>query len=146
MFLSSAYGTGAALLELVGVGSTGVTAREVYFTRQMRHHHASSVLIGDHLYGFSDAILTAIQYDTGRVGWQDRSVGTGSVVFADDRLYLFSEGGIVDLPEASPSGTEHGRFTIERPSSLPAWSHPIVANGRLFSGIRTPWAYNVRGK
>jgi outer membrane protein assembly factor BamB len=147
VFLSSAYGTGAALLELVpGDNRTSVTAREVYFTRQMRNHHASSVLIGDHLYGFSDAILTAMHFDTGRVAWQDRAVGKGSVVFADDRLYLFSEGGTVGLAEANPSGyREHGRFNIQRSSSLPAWSHPIVANGRLYLRDQdTIYAYNVK--
>ncbi len=148
VFLSSAYGTGAALLELAGGGKTGVTAREVYFTRQMRNHHASSVLIGEHLYGFSDAILTAMHFDSGRVAWQDRSVGKGSVVFADDRLYLYSEGGTVGLAEANPSGyREHGRFDIQRTSSLPTWSHPIVSNARLFLRDQdTIYAYNVRAK
>jgi outer membrane protein assembly factor BamB len=149
VFLSSAYGTGAALLELVpGDNRTGVKAREVYFTRQMRNHHASSVLIGDHLYGFSDHILTAMHFDTGRVAWQDRSVGKGSVVFADDRLYLFSEGGVAGLAEANPSGyREHGRFSIQRTSSLPTWSHPIVANGRLYLRDQDAiYAYDVRGK
>ena len=147
VFLSSAYGTGAALLELVP-GGRGVTAREVYFTRDMRNHHASSVLIGDHLYGFSDAILTAMHFDTGRVAWQDRSVGKGSVVFADDRLYLFSERGTVGLAEANPAGyREHGRFDIQRTSSLPTWSHPVVSNGRLYVRDQDAiYAYNVAAK
>ena len=51
----------------------------------MRNHHASSVLVGDYLYGFSSSILTAMQFDTGKVAWRDRSVGKGSVVFADNR-------------------------------------------------------------
>jgi outer membrane protein assembly factor BamB len=147
VFLSSAYGTGAALLELVP-GGRGVTAREVYFTRDMRNHHASSVLVGDHLYGFSDAILTAMHFDTGRVAWQHRSVGKGSVVFADDRLYLFSEGGTVGLAEANPAGyQEHGRFTIQRSSSLPTWSHPVVSNGRLYLRDQdTIHAFNVAAR
>ena len=118
VFLSSDYGTGAALLELTP-GPNRVTAREVYFTREMRNHHASSVLIGDHLYGFSDAILTAMKFDTGQVAWRDRSVGKGSLVFADDRLYLYSEHGVVGLAEANPAGyREHGRFQI-RAGNLP---------------------------
>jgi outer membrane protein assembly factor BamB len=147
VFVSSDYGTGAALLELTQAGS-GVSMREVYFTREMRNHHASSVLIGDHLYGFSGMILTAMHFDTGRTAWQNRSVGKGSVVFADDRLYLFSEGGVVGLAEANPTGyREHGRFSIERSSSLPTWSHPIVANGRLYVRDQdTIYAYNVKGE
>ncbi len=146
VFLSSDYGTGAALLQLTAAGG-GITAREVYFTREMRNHHASSVLVGDHLYGFSSAILTAMRFDTGEVAWKDRSVGKGSLVFADGRLYLFSEGGVVALVEATPEGyREHGRFELET-GSLPTWSHPVVANGKLFLRDQdTIYAYDVRSK
>jgi outer membrane protein assembly factor BamB len=146
VFLSSGYGTGAALLEMAP-GKGGVSAREVYFTHEMRNHHASSVLIGDFLYGFSDTILTAMQFDTGKVAWRDRSVGKGSIVFADDRLYLFSENGVVGLAEASPTGyREHGRFEIST-GRLPTWSHPIVSGGKLFIRDQdTIYAYDVRGR
>ena len=146
VFLSSDYGTGAALLELTP-SAGALSAREVYFTREMRNHHASSVLIGGYLYGFSSAILTAMKFDTGEVAWRDRSVGKGSLVFADERLYLFSERGVAALVEATPSGyREHGRFTLET-GSLPTWTHPVVANGRLLLRDQdTVYAYDVRGR
>lgn len=146
VFLSSGYSTGAALLELTP-GQNSVAAREVYFTRDMRNHHATSLLIGDYLYGFSDAILLAMKFDTGQVAWRDRSVGKGSMVFADGRIYLYSEQGVVGLAEPDPAGyKEQGRFQI-KPGSLPTWSHPIVANGKLF--IREQdniYAFDVRQK
>ena len=145
VFLSSGYGTGAALLEM-SPAPAGISAKEVYFSREMRNHHASSVLIGDYLYGFSDAILTAMQFDTGKVVWRDRSVGKGSVVFADDRLYLFSENGVMGLAEANPAGyREHGRFEL-RTGNLPTWSHPVVSGGKLFIRDQdTVYAYDVKG-
>jgi outer membrane protein assembly factor BamB len=146
VFLSSGYSTGAALLELTP-GQNSVAAREVYFTRDMRNHHATSLLIGDYLYGFSDAILLAMKFDTGQVAWRDRTVGKGSMVFADGRIYLYSEQGVVGLAEPDPAGyKEQGRFQI-KPGSLPTWSHPIVANGKLF--IREQdniYAFDVRQK
>lgn len=146
VFLSSDYGTGAALLQLTPSGNT-VNAKEVYFTNDMRNHHASSVLVGDHLYGYSSAILTAMKFDTGEVAWRDRSVGKGAVIFADDRLYLYSETGVVGLAEANPAGyREHGRFEI-RSGSLPTWSHPVVANGKLYLRDQDNiYAYDVRAK
>jgi outer membrane protein assembly factor BamB len=146
VFLSSDYGTGAALLQLTASGNT-VSAKEVYFTNEMRNHHASSVLIGEHLYGFSSAILTAMRFDSGEVAWRDRSVGKGSVIFADDRLYLYSETGVVGLAEANPAGyREHGRFQL-RTGSLPTWSHPVVANGKLYLRDQDNiYAYDVRAK
>lgn len=146
VFLSSDYGTGAALLELTPANS-GITAREVYFTRDMRNHHASSVLVGEHLYGFSGAILTAMNFNSGQVAWRDRSVGKGSVVFADERLYLFSEGGTVGLAEANPTAyREHGRFQLKT-GSLPTWSHPVVSGGKLFLRDQDRiYAYDIRAR
>jgi outer membrane protein assembly factor BamB len=144
VFLSSDYGTGAALLELQANGQ-GVSAREVYFTKDMRNHHSSSVLVGDHLYGFSSAILTALRFDTGQVAWRDRSVGKGSLIYADNRLYLFSENGVIGLAEANPQAyREHGRFRIET-GSQPTWAHPVIAGGHLFIRDQdTIYAYDIR--
>jgi hypothetical protein len=69
------------------------------------------------------------------------------MVFADGRIYLYSEQGVVGLAEPDPAGyKEQGRFQI-KPGSLPTWSHPIVANGKLF--IREQdniYAFDVRQK
>jgi len=122
-------------------------AQEIYFTKDMRNHHSSSVLVGDHLYGFSSSILTAMKFDTGEVAWRDRSVGKGSLVFADGRLYLFSEKGVVGLAEATPTGyVERGRFSIQA-GNLETWTHPVVAGGRLYLRDQdTIYAYDVRQK
>lgn len=144
VFISSDYGTGGGLVE-IKAGDKGVTAREVYFTREMRNHHSSSILVGDHLYGFSSGILTAMRFDTGEVAWRDRSVGKGSLVYADGHLYCLSENGAVGLVEATPAGyREKGRFRIPQ-DSLPTWAHPIIAGGRLYlRDQETIYAFDVR--
>jgi outer membrane protein assembly factor BamB len=146
VFLSSDYGTGAALLALSADGN-GVKASEVYFSNEMRNHHASSVLVGDYLYGFSSSILTAMHFDTGKVAWRDRSVGKGSLVYADQRLYLFSENGTVGLAVAnSGEYVEKGRFQLKT-GNLPTWSHPVVSGGKLFIRDQdTLYAYDVAAK
>ena len=143
VFVSSDYGTGAALVEIKADG----TAQEVYFTKEMRNHHSSSILIGDYLYGFSSGILTAMRFDTGAVAWKDRSVGKGSLVYADGNLYAFSENGVVGLIEATPTGyVEKGRFRIQQ-DSLPTWTHPVIAGGLLYlRDQNTIYAYDVKQK
>ena len=121
--------------------------QEVYFTKDMRNHHSSSILIGDHLYGFSGGILTAMRFDTGEVAWKDRSVGKGSLVFADGHLYAFSENGVVGLVEATPTGyREKGRFRIQQDSCRPGrirWSPA----GVFSSATRTrSTLYDVKAK
>ena len=66
VFISSDYGTGAGLVAVKAAGNIAA-AEEVYFTREMRNHHSSSVLVGDTLYGFSSSILTALNFDTGKM-------------------------------------------------------------------------------
>jgi outer membrane protein assembly factor BamB len=146
VFLSSDYGTGAALLRLQPANGS-VAAEEVYFTREMRNHHSSSVLVGDHLYGYSSAILTALRFDDGQMAWRDRSVGKGSVIYADNRLYLYSENGVVGLAEATPAGySEKGRFSLQT-GAAHTWSHPIIVSGHLLLRDQdTIYAYNVRAK
>ena len=128
VFLSSDYGTGGGVVEI----KPDNKAQEIYFTKDMRNHHSSSVLVGDYLYGFSSSILTAMKFDTGEIAWRDRSVGKGSLVYADGNLYCLSENGVVGLVEATPTGyKEKGRFRLPQ-NSLPTWAHPVVAGGRLY--------------
>ena len=131
VFFSTDYGTGCALLKLTPDGQ-GIKATEVYFSREMKNHYSSSVLVGDYLYGFSSSILTAMKFQTGEVAWRDRSVGKGSVTFADGKLYLFSEEGVVGLAEATPAAyKEISRFKIPR-GSYPTWTPPVISDGKMY--------------
>ena len=143
VFISSDYGTGGGVIEIKADNK----AQEIYFTKDMRNHHSSSVLVGDYLYGFSSSILTAMRFDTGEIAWRDRSVGKGSLVYADGNLYCFSENGVVGLVEATPTGYhEKGRFRIQQ-GSLPTWTHPVVAGGRLYLRDQdTIYAFDVKQK
>jgi len=131
VFYTSAYGTGCGLLKLTAAGGE-LSADEVYFNREMRNHHGAVVLLGGHLYGFSDSILTCMEFETGNVVWRDRSVGKGCLTYASGHLYLLGETNTAGLAEATPAGyREKGRFTIPD-SGLPSWAHPVVCDGKLY--------------
>jgi len=131
VFFTSAYGTGGGLLDL-SVQNGEVAAKEAYFTNEMRNHHGGVVLLDGYLYGFSDAILTCLEFATGKTMWRDRSVGKGSVTYADGHLYIQSETNVVGLAEATSAGyREKGRFDIPD-KGLPSWAHPVVSDGRLY--------------
>jgi outer membrane protein assembly factor BamB len=146
IFYTSAYGTGGGLVTL-SARNGELAAREAYFTRAMQNHHGGVVLLDGTLYGFSNAILTALDFATGRQLWQDRSVGKGAITYADRRLYILSENNVVGLAEVTPKGyRETGRFEI-RDQGLPSWAHPVVAGGRLYiRNQSTLTAYDVRGR
>lgn len=131
VFVSSDYGTGCALLKLEPQGG-GVKASEVYFSREMKNHYSTSVLVGDYLYGFNSTVLTAMKFATGEVAWRDRSVGKGGLIYADGHLYVMGENGTVGLVEATPAGyKEKSRFEIPR-GEFPTWTPPVVAEGKLY--------------
>ncbi len=143
VFLSSDYGTGCALLQLQPSGA----AEEIYFSRDMRNHYSTSVLVGDHLYGFSSRVFTAMKFDTGEVAWKDRSVGKGQVIYADGMLYLLSEDGVAGLVEPSPDAyNEISRFEID-PGEYPTWTLPVIADGRLLLREQdTIYCFDIRSK
>lgn len=141
IFVSSDYGTGCVLLKVANGGS----ASEVYFNRDMRNHYSTSVLVGDYLYGFSSSILTAMKFQTGEVAWRNRSVGKGSLIYADRHLYAVGEDGVIGLLEATPAEyREISRFEIAK-GAFPMWSQPVIANGKLYLRDQDNlYCYNVK--
>ncbi len=146
VFFSSAYGTGGGLLDLT-VQNGEVKAREVYFTRSMNNHHGGVLLADGYLYGFNDSILVCLEFATGKMMWRDRSVGKGSLIFADGSLYLLGEDNVIGLADATPSGyREKGRFQIPD-KGLPSWAHPAISDGRLYIRNQdTILVYDIRAR
>jgi outer membrane protein assembly factor BamB len=146
VFYTSAYGTGAGLLQLKAQNGE-VKAEELYFSRDMKNHHGGVVLLNGYVYGFSDSILTCVNFATGQTVWRDRSVGKGSLTYADGHLYLLSENNTVGLAEATPDGyREKGRFPIPD-QGWPSWAHPVVCGGKLYLRNQgTLTAYDVKAK
>jgi outer membrane protein assembly factor BamB len=146
VFFSSDYGTGAGLVGLTARNGE-VTASEIYFTREMKNHHGGVVLVNGYLYGFDDTILTCLDFATGKRVWRDRSVGKGSVMFADGNLYIQGENNMIGLAEATPTGyKEKGRFAIAD-KGLPSWAHPVVSGGRLYVRNQDSLtAYDIKAK
>ena len=131
VFYTSDYGTGGALLGLTAQ-SGEVKAQPIYTTREMQNHHGGVVLVNGYLYGFNNSILTSLEFATGKVMWRDRSVGKGSLTYADGNLYILGEDNLVGLAEATPTGyKEKGRFRIAD-QGWPSWAHPVVSGGRLY--------------
>jgi outer membrane protein assembly factor BamB len=133
VFAASSYNTGGGLAKLEADPNGAITATQVYFTRNMRNHHGGMVLIDGYLYGFDESNLTCLDWKTGEVKWFNRSVGKGSVTFADGRIYARSERGPIALVEANPTAyVEHGRFEQPDRSGKTTWPYPVIANGRLY--------------
>jgi outer membrane protein assembly factor BamB len=99
------------------------------------------------VYGLHDqGTLKCIELATGKQVWQDRSVGKGSIAYADGHLYCRGESGQVALVEANPAEFKaKGTFTPAEKNGSKCWAHPVVSGGKLL--IRegdTVTAYSVK--
>jgi outer membrane protein assembly factor BamB len=146
---ASSQRAGGGTVRLTG-GPAGITATPAYFAQRLGIAEGGAVLVGSHVYNAADQGMRAIDWATGQVAWQHRSIGAASIAAADGKLYLHGENGEVALVDASPTAyQERGRFTPADPPALgsaKAWAHPVVANGRLY--VRQAdvlWVYDVRG-
>ena len=131
--------------------ANGVAAEQVYYTRGLPYSVGGAVLLGDYLYGTTSEGLVAAEFVTGKVKWQAEGIGSGSIVYADGRLYVHGENGDVALVQATPEGyRETGRFTPpdqpkHRDAMEKAWAYPVVANGRLYiRDLGTLWCYDIK--
>lgn len=141
VFAASAYGAGGGLVKLTKDAAGGVKAEEVYFTNKMQNHHGGMVVVDGCLYGANGGngggYLACLDFKTGDVLWDERAGGRrapkGSVALADGRIYYRTEDGTMLLIEPSAKQyIERGRFAQPDRSDKPAWSHPVVANGKLY--------------
>jgi hypothetical protein len=141
VFASSAYGAGGGLVKLSKDADGAVKAEEVYATTDMQNHHGGMILLDGYLYGASGGneggALVCLDFQTGKVLWDQRdSVGRrakGSLALADGLLYYRMEDGTIVLIEPNPKQhTERSRFQQPDRSKLPAWPHPVIANGKLY--------------
>ena len=83
--------------------------------------------------GNEGGFLICFDAGTGKDLWSERRAQKGSLVMADGRLYLRAERGDMILIEPNRERyVERGRFKQPERSEEPAWTHPVIANGKLY--------------
>ena len=134
---SGAGRSGGGLARIQGSGGK-FEATEVYFAVKLPTAIGGAVLVGENLFGTTGQALLCVDFKSGRLQWEDRSVAPASVCAAEGLLYVHSENGPMALVEASPEGyREKGRF-VPAPSPdratarAKAWAYPAIADGHLF--------------
>lgn len=126
LFISANYGHGAALVRL----KKGGDPEEVWKSAVMQNHFSTSVLFEGHVYGFNNDHLRCVELATGKLKWDQRGLGRGSVLIADRHLIALGQQGDLAIAAASPSGYEEkGRFKAVQGL---CWNVPVLANGKLY--------------
>ena len=143
-------GTGGGAFRLKPQDGT-VSIDQVYFDIKLPTALGGVVKVGDYLYGTTAKSLQCVEFTTGKIKWENSSVGTASLCYADGLLYIHGENGEVAAVEPTPEEyREKGRFT---PAGQPkksdemekTWAYPVVANGKLLIRVHDSlWCYDVK--
>jgi len=148
--VTSGYGIGCNAFKVTKSGEE-FNAEQAYANKVMVNHHGGVILLGDHVYGYSDGKgWTCQNFKTGEAVWAEKKLGKGAIAYADGHFYLRAEGGrgTVALIVATPDGyKETGRFDQPDRSDKNSWPHPVVAGGKLYLRDQDVLlCYDVRAK
>ena len=108
--------------------------KELWASRRMRVHHTTMIRLGDLVFGssgdFGPAPMTAIDVQTGNTVWQDRSFPKANFVYADGKVVLLDEDGVLALVTFSPQGMK----VISKTNLLThlSWTPPTLAGTKLY--------------
>jgi outer membrane protein assembly factor BamB len=127
IFISTGYNEkGCAMLELTEEG-----LEVLWANRAMNNKMSGCVLVGEHLYGFDDAVLKCLSLE-GEELWAERGLGKGALSAADGRLIVLSEDGELLVADASPEGFEELSRTRLFEEGV-CWTTPVLSGGRIFA-------------
>jgi outer membrane protein assembly factor BamB len=138
VFISAGENHGCALLKVSA--DSGAEGTEVWSSlgpkSVMRNEWQTSILLGDHLYGFDNvggagpvSHLTCISAKTGERAWQEARFGKGNLIAADGKLFMTTMRGELVIARASPKAYEEiGRATYISGTR----QAPSLSNGRLY--------------
>ena len=133
LVVSSAYSGGSRALQL-NQSDGKTTVKELWASRRMRVHHGTMIRLGDLVFGssgdFGPAPMTAVDVRTGNTVWQDRSFPKANLVYADGKVILLDEDGVLALVTLSPQGMK----IISKTNLLThlSWTPPTLAGTKLY--------------
>jgi outer membrane protein assembly factor BamB len=129
IFISSGYGTGAAVFE---VSAGGLTQK--WKNRSLRAHVNTPVLHRGHVFGpdgnTGGGNLVCLDLANGEKKWEEKSIKGGSLIRAGDQLVVLSEKGELIVCDASPDGFKPALRTPVLDKRC--WVQPTLSGGRLF--------------
>ncbi len=142
VFISTGYGTGAALVELTEAAGR-VSVREAWRHNRMKNQFTSSLLHDGYIYGLDESILACLDAATGALKWKGGRYGYGQVMLAGGHLVVLTEDGDLALVRASPERhQELVRFPVLGGKT---WNHPAMADGILLvRNINEMAAFDLR--
>ncbi len=149
VFISECYGIGSALLKIKPNGFEVLREESKKFRKSMGCHWMTPIYHDGYLYGCSgrntpDADLRCIEFETGKVMWNEKSwnekrLTRTSLLMVDGHFICLSEDGTLRLLKVNPQKLDVvSEFELKDPKTgralleYPCWAAPILSHGLLY--------------
>lgn len=144
IFIAAPFMAGARLFELVADSATGrCRPKRIWENFQLSNDVASSVLVGDVVFGFdlkeaqsrhnrpSRGEFRGVDWLSGKVRWSEPKIGQANVIVVGNKLVLFNDAGDLMLARVSDESYQELTRTKIFDGEV-SWTLPAFSNGRLF--------------
>ena len=130
VFAFSGYGQGGVKLQLNSAGN----AVSVEWTNDLDNQIGGAVLIDGYIYGSGhrNRFWLCVDWETGETIYRSSDIAKGTVIWADRRLYCYSDRGELALVEPSPDGFNIRGQTNITLGSGQHWAHLVIDSGVLY--------------
>jgi outer membrane protein assembly factor BamB len=133
LFVASAYGTGARVLQLSQSGGKTIV-QQLWYDRRLQLHIGTAIQHDGYVY-FSRAydgpvFMNAVELKTGKVMWQERGFAKAQLLYADGKIILADQDGTLALCKVSPQKFE----VLSKAQVLEsiAWTPPTLVGAHLY--------------
>jgi outer membrane protein assembly factor BamB len=134
LFVSAAYGTGCAALEVRRDGAKW-SVREKWRHGGLQNVFGTSIVLGGHVYGHHGnagaVTLRCLELKTGERKWAERQPGRATMIAVQGHLVSLDERGGLRLIVARPDGYR-AKGEVRGLLEYKAWAAPALAEGRLY--------------
>jgi outer membrane protein assembly factor BamB len=130
IFITSGYGNAGALFKF-----NGRSLKQVWKNKVVKGHFSTPVLLNGNLYAADGntgrGSLVCLSLETGRELWREKSVGYGSLIIADGKIFYLRDRGVLVVCEASPKGFVK-KAEVKLFHGCQNWVVPALADGKLY--------------
>jgi outer membrane protein assembly factor BamB len=135
IFLSMGYDYRNVMIQM---NEEGTSVTEKWSNLTLDNHHGGLVELDGFIYGSNwisnnKGKWVCMNWESGEVKYETDWINKGSMVYADGMLYVMEEkSGTVGLVKPDPQGFQLISSFKLQGGSGPFWSHPFIANGKLY--------------
>ena len=134
IFISMGYDYDAVMLKMA---EDGKSVSVKYTNSTLDNHHGGLILYNGFVYGANwssnnKGNWVCMNWDTGEIAYEETWGSKGSLIMAEDMLYVYNERGGMGLVKPTPEKFDVvSEFKITEGAG-PHWAHPFIADGKLF--------------